>query len=612
MRFRSFVVAAAGAVIALGARDALAQQAATDPLKGGFSLQQFDPSYAGDRFFGVQSASSDQNYFAAQLTGNFALHPLEVTTGANGSGGEVNFVESQLYGHLNVTGGSKFVLFNADLPFAVAQSGDPVPGLQANVPQGGRLADLRLGVRLTPVGGWRDPFALGLQFDAHVPTGDTGELTGDQRVRLHPRVSVGGKVGSFVYAANGGFLFRRFLDLGTPEIGDAITFGAGAGLLLARERVQIGPELYGNTVLPKNGSDTPFLGNHSTPLELLFGVKADLNGVLLGAAAGGGPTKALGTAELRAIATVGYALRPEPPRPPPADRDGDGINDEEDACPDRPGVRSADRTKNGCPADRDGDAIVDAEDACPDTPGVANPDRLKNGCPADRDGDTVIDGEDACPDVAGPRNADPSKNGCPPDRDNDKIIDADDACPDKPGVANADKLKNGCPPDRDDDKIVDAEDACPDVAGQPDPDPKKNGCPAPVRIEGKEIKIAEQVHFATGKAAILADSNTLMQQVADLIKAHPEVKFVSIEGHTDNVGQPANNKRLSKARADAVKQWLVKKGKLDTKRFFAVGFGEDRPIQTNDTAEGRQANRRVEFHILEEPPAKGAPAPRKP
>ncbi|HEU4412283.1 MAG TPA: OmpA family protein [Polyangiaceae bacterium] len=612
MRLRSFMVAAAGLALALAARDALAQDAtAADPFRGGFSLQQFDPSYAGDRFFGVQSPSSDQTYFGAQLIANYARKPLEVTSRFAGTDRNINFVEHQLYGHLNVTAGSTFFLFNADLPFALAQSGDAVPGLQAQVPQGGRVGDLRLGVRLTPVGGWQDPFALGLQFDTYVPTGDTGELTGDQRVRAHPRLAVGGKVGSFVYAANGGFLFRRFLDLGTPEIGDAITFGAGAGLLLARERVQIGPELYGNTVLPKNGSDTPFLGNHSTPLELLFGVKADLGGFLLGAAAGGGPTKALGTAELRAIATLGYALRPEPPQEAPPDRDGDGIADREDACPDKPGVRSADRYKNGCPADRDNDSIADAQDACPDVAGVPNPDRLKNGCPPDRDGDTIADAQDACPDVAGPRSDDPTKNGCPPDRDNDKIADAEDACPDTPGVRDQDPAKNGCPPDRDNDKIADAEDACPDTPGVRDADPKKNGCPPVVSIVGKEIKITEQVHFATNKATILPDSDNLLQQVADTIKEHPEIKFVSVEGHTDNVGKPAYNKQLSKSRADAVKTWLVKRGKVDPKRLFSVGYGDTKPIQTNDTPEGRQANRRVEFHILDEPPAKGGAQPKK-
>jgi OmpA-OmpF porin, OOP family len=289
--------------------------------------------------------------------------------------------------------------------------------------------------------------------------------------------------------------------------------------------------------LAKNGSDTPLFGNHSTPVEILLGARADLGGFLLGAAGGFGPTKALGTAEMRALLSFGYAVRPEEPRSV-GDRDRDAINDDEDACPDLPGTRTSNPATNGCPADRDGDKIVDAEDACPDVVGVRDPDPKKNGCPADRD-----------------------------------------------GVA--------------------------------DPDPKKNGCPPVVRIEGQEIKISEQVHFATGKATILPDSDNLLRQVADIVKAHPEIKFVSIEGHTDNTGKPANNKRLSKARADSVKQWLVKKGKLDNKRLFTVGFGDTKPLQTNDSAEGRQSNRRVEFHILDEAPnaaPKGAPkgAPKKP
>jgi OOP family OmpA-OmpF porin len=110
-----------------------------------------------------------------------------------------------------------------------------------------------------------------------------------------------------------------------------------------------------------------------------------------------------------------------------------------------PGVRSEDRAKNGCPSDRDGDGILDADDACPDLPGVESEDPDKHGCPSDRDGDGVIDAEDACPDVPGVRSQDRAKNGCPGDRDGDGIVDPDDACPDVAGPANQDRSKHGCP-----------------------------------------------------------------------------------------------------------------------------------------------------------------------
>lgn len=111
-----------------------------------------------------------------------------------------------------------------------------------------------------------------------------------------------------------------------------------------------------------------------------------------------------------------------------------------------------------------------------------------------------------------------------------------------------------------------------------------------------QIKISEQVKFATGSSKILADSDDLLSAVAKIILDHPEIKRVRIEGHTDNVGKPAMNKRLSVARAESVKAWLVKHG-VSHNRLGAEGFGDTRPIDDNSTEAGRKNNRRVEFHI---------------
>jgi len=123
------------------------------------------------------------------------------------------------------------------------------------------------------------------------------------------------------------------------------------------------------------------------------------------------------------------------------------------------------------------------------------------------------------------------------------------------------------------------------------------------------IKISEQVKFATGSAKILKDSDELLGAVADIFLKHPEIKKVRIEGHTDNVGKPAANKVLSKARADSVKTWLTKHG-IDKSRLTTQGFGQDKPIDDNATEAGRKNNRRVEFHIEDggTPPAAAAPA----
>jgi len=199
--------------------------------------------------------------------------------------------------------------------------------------------------------------------------------------------------------------------------------------------------------------------------------------------------------------------------------------------------------------------------------------------------------------VPGVKTDDPKTNGCPPDRDHDGIPDADDACPDVPGVKTEDPKTNGCPPDpdRDKDGIPNEQDACPDTPGPKNADPKKNGCPA-AAVVGKRIVILDQVKFATGSAMILPASDAILTAVLGVLTSHSEIKHLSIEGHTDNVGAAAMNKKLSGQRAASVVGWLVKHG-VDPARLSSAGFGMERPIETNDTAAGRQNNRRVEFHI---------------
>jgi outer membrane protein OmpA-like peptidoglycan-associated protein len=218
--------------------------------------------------------------------------------------------------------------------------------------------------------------------------------------------------------------------------------------------------------------------------------------------------------------------------------------------------------------------------------------------PPDRDHDGVADTADACPDQPGPKSEDLARNGCPPDRDNDGILDDVDACPDQAGAKNADPTENGCPPDRDGDGVYDADDACPDAPGPGDPDPHRNGCPL-ARIEDGQVKIVDQIRFATGSSAILRESDPTLLAIATTLKAHAEITKVRIEGYTDNTGKDEKNKELSYQRAHAVENWLVSSG-IAAGRLESKGYGSVRPISTNETPEGRQLNRRVELHIAEQ------------
>src|SRR5690606_4807138 len=227
--------------------------------------------------------------------------------------------------------------------------------------------------------------------------------------------------------------------------------------------------------------------------------------------------------------------------------------------------------------DTDGDGIYDKDDACPEVAGL----EIFNGCP-DSDGDGIEDGKDSCPNEAGTKEL----NGCP-DADGDGVADKDDACPDEAGPASM----NGCP-DRDGDGVTDKDDACPDVAGVV----ANKGCPEVTEEIREQLNaFAKTILFDTGKSTIKADSNQTLQVITDILEKFPNAKF-TVEGHTDSTGSDKLNKSLSEARALAVKQYLVDHG-IDEFRLSAIGYGEERPIASNNTAAGRKENRRVEINL---------------
>ncbi|MEZ4917667.1 MAG: OmpA family protein [Saprospiraceae bacterium] len=303
------------------------------------------------------------------------------------------------------------------------------------------------------------------------------------------------------------------------------------------------------------------------------------------------------------------------------DSDFDGFPDNTDECPDTPG------RWNGCP-DTDFDGVADKDDKCPDNPGPAE----NNGCPEtnepkDSDNDGVLDSNDECPTVAG------TLNGCP-DSDNDGVADKDDKCPDEPGlVANA-----GCPDaeieieeevvpppplaiyepvDSDGDGVPNESDPCPDVAGTyngcPDSDgdgvadnldrcpntagsASNRGCPE-IKAETKQqLSLAmDAVQFNTGKSTLKSTSFDILDGVVEIMRQYPDYKL-SISGHTDDVGDEERNLNLSRERAKACYDYLIFRGVKESRLRYA-GFGEARPIASNDTAAGREKNRRVEFEL---------------
>ena len=193
--------------------------------------------------------------------------------------------------------------------------------------------------------------------------------------------------------------------------------------------------------------------------------------------------------------------------------------------------------------------------------------------------------------------------GCPGgDQDGDLVLDSVDACPNTPPGPFPDPTRPGCPAsDRDQDAVPDITDACPEQPGAPSLEPAKNGCPGLVEVKGNRLLIRQPIVFAPGTDAVLAESFPVLQAMTDALQASAWIRKIRIEGHTDNQGLAADNQTLSVRRARSVLRWLREHG-VDEARMESVGHGQSRPIASNDTREGRAANRRVDIVIIEPSP----------
>lgn len=203
--------------------------------------------------------------------------------------------------------------------------------------------------------------------------------------------------------------------------------------------------------------------------------------------------------------------------------------------------------------------------------------------PVDSDGDGLSDDMDQCPDT--PAGIPVNDQGCEADTDSDGIVDRLDTCPDTPtGVA------------------VDEQGCTPEPIAEPEPEP---GCRAPapgepISLEGcatGDAIVLRGVTFDTNSERLTTNAKVILNQVADALNARADIR-VEIGGHTDSVGSDAYNQKLSERRARSVYAYLVARG-IDPSRMQSRGYGETQPVDTNETNEGREVNRRVELKVQE-------------
>ena len=295
--------------------------------------------------------------------------------------------------------------------------------------------------------------------------------------------------------------------------------------------------------------------------------------------------------------------------PRQGDRDGDGYDDLADKCPDDPEDFDSFEDDDGCPdKDNDKDTVLDAAEF-KDGRWTNNDKKTENGreidCRNEPEDVDQFEDEDGCPD---------------PDNDRDTLLDTVDKCPNDPEDFDAFEDEDGCPDkDNDGDKVLDAAELnrnpdgtytwtnndkmtengvevdCRNRPEDFDGDKDEDGCPDLLKIDNCQIKLSDKIYFKFNKWDIDPKSFKVLDEVKDTLNAAPDIK-IWIEGHTDSKGSDKYNKKLSQNRVNSVRDYLVKVG-IAADRLEPVGWGEEKPIDSNKTAEGRANNRRVEFNL---------------
>ncbi|MBM7113238.1 OmpA family protein [Archangium primigenium] len=543
--------------------------------------------------------------FRLSLAGHYQRNPLVLYADGNRVG---TLVSDRVLGHLLLAWTPlTWLELDAHLPLVAWQRGEDLSGRGFGAPATTGLGTPSAAVRVGLLAQRRQqPLDLSLELGVGLPLGSAETLSRDGTFRFTPRLALGRRFGFLRAGLEVGALVRPatvlYEDFNIEdELGNEVRLGA----VLATTNRGLRGELNvrGSVPLTAQGRSMEVLAG----LRLPAGESAEL--YLLG---GPGFGNAPGTPFFRVLLGVAFGgMDPDTSR---LDDDGDGIINRDDACPQEPGlvelkgcpVRDTDGDgildpkdkcplqagppeTQGCPVqDRDGDGLEDDKDKCPLEPGP----RERQGCPVkDTDGDGIEDDKDKCPREAGPV----ARQGCPvKDTDGDGVVDERDACPNEAGLVEL----RGCPAkDTDGDGVEDHLDNCPTEKGTA----ANQGCPAKekqfVVIQKNELKIKQAVFFATAKAIIRPRSYKLLNQVARVIQQHPEIEKIVVEGHTDTRGKAETNRKLSLARAESVRKYLVKRG-VDERRLDAQGYGPDRPIATNKTSKGRAINRRVVFSIV--------------
>lgn len=605
----------AGVAALITASPARAQSAIPSTNGGGFDTHLFRPAMDSKGLFTVNGSDIlGKNEISFGLVIDYGHDLLRTATGPTFTGATGQLIDHSFQGTFQFNYGlfNQFVV-GLDLPIDL-MSGSQQLDNNAVVPgyaglwspnqlayQGLGFAALHAKWRITRV---EHGFGLALGVQVGGGLSDAASSAGaDDGFFYWPQLIVEkrfGPKGEFRIAANAGYRGHSDtstvmpLSGGVYHDGDLFTYGGGLSIRVLEPLDLVG-ETYGTYLLASSADSGVRPSN-----EAVGGIKVfvERNSYLM-MGAGSRYTNGFEAADVRGF--IGFIFEPSI-----GDRDGDGIKDDVDQCPDDPEDFDGFKDEDGCPdPDNDNDGIPDVDDRCINVPEDRDGDHDEDGCPeggeGDRDGDGILDSKDKCPDDPEDRDGFQDEDGCPdPDNDNDGIPDKMDQCPNDPEDKDGFQDQDGCPdPDNDHDGIPDVTDKCPNEPETFNGFEDEDGCPdkGSVIIQDNNIIILDKIQFAYNSAEILPASNKILDAVSTTLAHHPEFTLIEVAGHADERGGDQYNLKLTQDRVNSVVRALIARG-IDRSRVRSKGYGEYCPLDEGHNEAAWEQNRRVEFKIV--------------